>query len=334
MLSFAACASRPAAQGISGTVRAPAAGTAQATLTESENRPQIFTFESDASGFNTKTFFYDNGAEVVAFDTQFTPQAAQASIDFLRTKTNHPLTLAVITHPNPDKFNGMLTFQAAGAKIVASDLTVQNMPAAQSYKQYYFVHMAHSFTDDSYPKLGKVDQVFSGKTDLILKNGERIKLQELGRPGVSTNQTVVHIPRVNALMVGDLVHHKAHAWLEGGIVLGNPTPTVDQWIQILEQLKTEYAALNPTVYGGRGEAAELQITIPEQVNYLLRAKQIVYDYVSRLGDRRAELSGPDAGAHYAALQQIFESTFPDYKLGYMIQYGVYGLVNSMNSLQK
>ena len=36
----------------------------------------IYVFESDGNGFNTKTVFYDDGKEVVAFDAQFTEQTA------------------------------------------------------------------------------------------------------------------------------------------------------------------------------------------------------------------------------------------------------------------
>src|SRR5262245_36344102 len=67
---------------------------------------KMYAYESDGNGFNTKNFFYDNGEEVVVFDTQFTPDLAEKSIAFLRTKTANPITYVVVTHPNPDKFNG------------------------------------------------------------------------------------------------------------------------------------------------------------------------------------------------------------------------------------
>src|SRR2546430_2474126 len=80
---------------------------AQAREAQSKAAQKMYVYESDANGFNTKTIFYDNGEEVVAFDTQFTPELARKAIDYLRTQTSRPLTYAVITHPNPDKFNGM-----------------------------------------------------------------------------------------------------------------------------------------------------------------------------------------------------------------------------------
>jgi len=291
-------------------------------------RARIYTFESDGNGFNTKNFFYDNGEEVVVFDTQFTPEIAKKSMEFLRTKTRNPVTYVVVTHPNPDKFNGMSVFQEQGAKVIASRATADSMKGVHEYKKYYFVNMAKMFTEETYPKLSRVDVVFDRTYDLRLKSGEVIALTELSSPGVSRNQTVASIPSVNAIVVGDLVHHNAHAWLEGGIVNGKPTPTLQGWIVDLNELQTAFKDTNPVVYGGRGEAVELDRAVKAQINYLKRADAIVSQYIGRLGARKSELQGDQAGQHYTALQAEFEKAFPSYGLGYMIQYGVYGLINS------
>ena len=289
---------------------------------------QIHVFESDANGFNTKTIFYDNGVEVVAFDAQFTPALAEKAIAYLRTKTPNPIRYLVITHPNPDKFNGLGVFKNSGAKIVASKATVAAMAGVHKYKKYYFVNIAKMFTDETYPTLGTVDITFDAELDLQLGGGERINLQELSGSGVSSNQTVALIPAVNALVVGDIIHHNAHAWLEGGIVDGKPTPRVASWINDVKELSTRFGKQNPTVFGGRGDAVRLSEAGPAQIAYLTRADQIVADYVSTLGDRRSELVGAEAAGHFANIQKAFEQAFPGYALPYMIQYGVYGLALS------
>lgn len=276
---------------------------------------KIYTFESDANGFNTKNFFYDNGQEVVVFDAQFTPETAQKSIKFLRTKTQNPITYVVVTHPNPDKFNGANTFQKLGAKVIASHKTAQNIPGVHAYKKYYFVEMAKMFTDQSYPQEARMDITFNQKYDLRLGNGEVIRLQELSSPGVSTNQTVAIIPQVNAVMVGDLVHHKVHAWLEGGIVDGKATPTINGWIADLEELSA-IVKKGTFVYGGRGEVVVAEKAVPAQIDYLKKADAVVTQLAKKSGDQTS------------AIQSRLEKDFPDYGLGYMIQYGVYGLVQS------
>jgi glyoxylase-like metal-dependent hydrolase (beta-lactamase superfamily II) len=154
-------------------------------------------------------------------------------------------------------------------------------------------------------------------------------LSELSQPGVSSTQTVAVIPELNALLVGDLVHHNLHAWLEGGIVNGQATPTIDGWIADLHELEARFAGEpEPTVYGGRGEAAPLSVAVADQIAYLEHADQIVTDYVAGLGDRKSELSGENAGEHYAAIQAELEATFPAYAFPDMISFSVYGLVNA------
>ena len=295
----------------------------------SGQKGQIYEYESDGGGFNTKNFFYDNGEEVVAFDTQFTPENAEKSIAFLRTKTKNPITYVVLTHPNPDKFNGMSVFQKLGAKVIASVKTAENLKGTHEYKKFFFVNMAKMFTEESYPKLSQVDITFEQNTDLRLKNGEVISLRELSRAGVSTNQTIALVNSMNAVFVGDLVHTNAHAWLEGGIVNGKATPTLSDWISDLKELQASFKDEPQTLaYGGRGDAAAVVKAVSAQIEYLNRAEEIVSSYIKGLGERRSELLGDQANGHYQAIQGLFEKAFPAYRLGYMIQYGVYGLVNS------
>jgi glyoxylase-like metal-dependent hydrolase (beta-lactamase superfamily II) len=290
---------------------------------------QIFVYESGPEGFNTKTIFVDNGEEVVAFDAQFTPALAEASLKFLSTKTKSPVTHLVITHPNPDKFNGASVYKKIGAKIIASELTASNIAGTHAYKKYFFVEMAKMFKESEYPTPVGVDQTFGSRLELRLANGDRIDLMETGLAGVSTNQTVAFVPGARALVVGDLVHNKAHAWLEGGIVGGQAVPTVASWIKNLEVLAKEFGDEDLKVFGGRGEAVSAREAFDEQIRYLEKADQIVSSYVKKLGSRAAEeLAGAKAGEHHAALTKEFEASFPEYKLSYMIQYGVYGLANS------
>ena len=100
---------------------------------------RIIEFTSDANGFHTKTIFYEGQEEVVAFDAQFTEKHARQAIEHLRKFTKKPISWLIITHPNPDKFNGAKVFQAEGAKVIASDLTKKNMPPVHAYKKYYFM---------------------------------------------------------------------------------------------------------------------------------------------------------------------------------------------------
>jgi glyoxylase-like metal-dependent hydrolase (beta-lactamase superfamily II) len=288
----------------------------------------LYTYDSGEAGFFTKTYFYDTGSEVVAFDAQFTPELAEQAIAFLREQTKSPITYLVLTHPNPDKFNGAPAFQAEGAEVIASEATADAIPGVHEYKKAGFVGMG-MFTEETYPKQATVDEIFTDTKTVELSDGKTVELSQLSEPGVSSTQTVAFIPELNALIVGDLVHHKLHAWLEGGIVNGQATPTIEGWIADLEELQQRFAAdPEPTVYGGRGEPAPLSVAVTDQIAYLQKADQIVTDYVAGLGDKKSELSGDKAGEHYAAIQTELAEAFPDYAFPDMISFSVYGLVNS------
>lgn len=291
---------------------------------------RIIEFKSGSEGFDTRTFFYEGESEVIAFDAQFTPELAEKSIQHLRTFTQKPISWLVITHPNPDKFNGASVFKTHGAKILASASTAQAIPQVHAYKEYFFVEMAKLFKKGEYPQPVPVDQTFGNQMSLVLKGGETIQLHELAQPGVSNTQSVAYIESTNSLIVGDLIHYKAHAWLEGGIVAGKATPTLTGWIEDLRELNQKFPA-NTLVYGGRGQTIDLSTAVQTQINYLIQASLLIDSELTKMKNANREFNGPEAGSLYKKLAQTFEQKFPDYTLSYLIEYGSYGLVqNKLN----
>lgn len=310
-LLISGCAVAPAISAPSAPAGAAVAARAQSLA--------LRTFSSDAGGFDTHSFWVDTGREVVVFDGQFTPALAERLITEIRSQTRSPITTLVITHPNPDKFNGASAFRAIGAKVVASEATARAMPGVHAYKKAYFVQVAKMFTNATYPALPPVDVTF--KEAISLPGG--IELRLLRHAGVSSTQTVAHVPGARALIVGDLVHHGAHAWLEGGIVDGRPNLDVDAWKAALDELKAYHGV---TVYGGRGEPAPLEAAVRDQQAYLAKARALTHDYLVALGERRSELEGPEAGRHHQAIAERLAAAFPGYALPYMASYSIYGLV--------
>lgn len=290
----------------------------------------VGTFTADASGFDTHSFYVDTGREVVVFDAQFTPELAQRAIAQIRAQTTSPITHVVVTHPNPDKFNGLAAFQSIGAQAVASEATAAAIPAVHAYKKYYFVHVAGLFTDSTYPAEARIDLTFRGDLTLTLRSGHRLQLRELGHSGVTTTQTVAYVPAAKALFVGDLVHHRAHAWLEGGIVAGRATPNLTAWAAALDELQAYPEA---TVYGGRGDAAAVATAVAAQKTYLHDVEALARTYVAGLGgSAKAELSGPSASPHYKRVAMQAAEKYPQYTLPYLVEYGVYGLLNQLAGL--
>jgi glyoxylase-like metal-dependent hydrolase (beta-lactamase superfamily II) len=188
------------------------------------------------------------------------------------------------------------------------------------------------FTEENYPKLNRPDITFDKNYSIKLSHGENVELMELSKSGVSSNQTIAHIPRIKALVVGDLVAHKVHAWLEGGIYQGIAVAKLRNWIADLNEMKALFADKEVTVYGGRGLSAKLDEAVDGEINYLEKMDSLVTDYVKDLaakGRKKKDLTDPViAPKHYAEIKNRAEALFPGYKYSYLVQYGVYGLVNS------
>ncbi|WP_424196114.1 MBL fold metallo-hydrolase [Ampullimonas aquatilis] len=285
---------------------------------------QLHVFTSDVAGFNTHSFWYDDGQEVTVVDAQFTTAQAEALLNDIRSHTRSRIKRIIVTHPNPDKFNGLSVFHRAGIQSMAAANTAAAMPDVDAYKRHFWVQIAKAFTDATYPQFEPVETTFKGKQQIRLASGETISLIELPKAGISSHQTVVRIDASGDLIVGDLVHTRTHAWLEGGIVNGKPVPNLPGW-------KTDLLALNQLgrgkVYGGRGEFVPVKQAVAEQMAYLDQADQIVSAYIKDLGERVSELSDPARqGQHYAAIQARLVAAYPDYAMPDLVGYSVYGLV--------
>ena len=117
-------------------------------------------YQSDANGFDTRTYWYDDAHEITVFDTQFVPALTEALIAEIRKTSQNPITRVVVTHPNPDKFNGLSVLHKLGATSIASKATADAMKGVHDYKEYFWVNIAKTFTKDTYPKFEPVQQTF------------------------------------------------------------------------------------------------------------------------------------------------------------------------------
>lgn len=288
---------------------------------------ELHVFTSGAAGFHTHSYWYDDGKEVTVVDTQFTPAIAEALVQEIRSRTKSPITRVIVTHPNPDKFNALSVFHRLGAESFASADTAAAMPGVDAYKRYFWTKIAKAFTDETYPKVEPVKTTFTGRRTITLASGETLTLIALEGPGVSSAQSVVRIDSSGDLLVGDLVAHEAHAWLEGGIVGGKATPALDGWKRTLRQLP---ALGTGKLYGGRGGSGPVAEVVARQLAYLEKADAIVTAYVKRLGrNGAAALNDPaKAPSHHAAIQAELASAFPGYAHPELVGYGVYGLAQS------
>ena len=157
------------------------------------NAGQLNVFTSDASGFNTHSVWYDDGHEVTVVDAQFTARHADALLRDIKSNTKSKVTRIIVTHPNPDKFNGLSAFHRIGAQSIASKATAAAIPEVDAYKRHFWVKVAKAFADESYPKVEPIKRTYQGRDVIKLRSGETLTLAELASPGISSNQTVVRI---------------------------------------------------------------------------------------------------------------------------------------------
>lgn len=291
----------------------------------------LSAFTSDANGFDTHTYYYDDGKEVTLIDTQFVPALTEAMVKQVRSRTRSPITRVIVTHANPDKYNGLPYLHKLGVESISSAAVAGDMPAVHAYKENFWVNHAKAFKPGTYPRFENVKTTFDTSKTIKLKSGETITLFALDNPGVAAHQVVVRIDQSGDLIVGDLVHTKAHLWLEGGLIDGKPRPDLKRWSDAVGELpRLSSGKPNAKLHGGRGEVIKVTDAVPEQQAYLAKAQSLVADYVSELGERKNELADPEKqDAHYKELERRFSDSFPDYKLPYMIGYSIYGLVNAM-----
>jgi glyoxylase-like metal-dependent hydrolase (beta-lactamase superfamily II) len=285
---------------------------------------------SSPDGFLTNSVWIDDGREVTVVDTQFTPALAQAVVADIARRTRSPIRRVIVTHPNPDKFNGLSVFHRLGAESIASRATADRMPGVHAYKRYFWTEIARAFTPDTYPALEQPRTTFSGRMTVPLANGDSLTLFELATPGVSATQTAVRLDSTGDLVVGDLVANRTHAWLEGAVDGGRPVFDLAGWKAALRELPA-LAAGKPgaRLHAGRGPALPVTDAVPAQLAYLDAADEAIRAEEQVLGGERAALADPTRQApHVRAIRERLVARFPSHSMPELLDHSLYGWLAS------
>src|SRR5579884_751926 len=67
---------------------------------------RVGRYVSSNWGFSTNSYWIEGPEGLVVVDTQFLPSAAAEMVSWAEQATGKKVVLAVVLHPNPDKFNG------------------------------------------------------------------------------------------------------------------------------------------------------------------------------------------------------------------------------------
>ena len=142
--------------------------------------------------------------------------------------------MAIVLHPNPDKFNGTAVFKKRGIEVVTSEQVRKLIPAVHELRKTWF----YDRYKPDYPADLNLPDSFGAQTTEIKAAGLTLKMHVLGAGCSEAHVVVEHDGHI---FTGDLIHNGYHAWLELG--------KLDEWIKRLEELR----ALKPkVVHPGRG----------------------------------------------------------------------------------
>ncbi|EYF01232.1 putative beta lactamase [Chondromyces apiculatus DSM 436] len=213
--------------------------------------PKIGVYTSIPWGFDTASYWIEGPEGLIVIDTQFLVSAAGEMIEAAEAITGKKVKLAIVLHPNPDKFNGTSTFQAHGVKVVTSAQVVAQIPEVHVKRTEAFFER---YKPD-YPAEQPRPESFGDADQELSAGGVTVKVRVMGT-GCSAAHVAVEYGE--HLFVGDLVGNGTHAWLEIG--------EAEAWIERLKELSSPPHRF---VHPGRGKSGGPELLTWEE-GYLQR----------------------------------------------------------------
>ena len=292
--ALAGCgAGRPQGSPVPGPPSAPAAAPPTVVMTGPVGR-----YESTPWTFSTNSFVVEGPTGLVVVDLQFTPSQAERMVAEAERVTGKRVALAVVLHPNPDKFNGVATLQKHGVRVVTSAQVRGLIPAVYRQRTEAF----HARYAPDWPAATPAPEPFGDLTTELEAGGTRVRLHVLGA-GCSEAHVAVEWDGGDGkhLFVGDLVGNGVHGWLELG--------KTDEWLARLAELR----ALRPRfVHPGRGATGG-----PELLDRQERYLRDVVDLVAR---ERPALPARDGAI--ARVKAGLVELYPDYGFDVFLDLGL------------
>lgn len=265
---------------------------AQLTFTHGDRR--IGTYISSPEGFETSSYWIEGPSGLIWIDTQFLLSAGEEALNWAEKATGKKVELAIVLHPNPDKFNGTLLFKKRGIRVVTSEQVRSLVPEVHKDRHYWF----YERYKPDYPNEVPLPDSFGNQTQELSAGGITVKAHVLGA-GCSDAHVVVEYD--DHLFVGDLVTNNSHSWIELG--------KIESWLTRLKEL----SALEPEyVHPGRGPNGGAELIDREQA-YLNKVLALV----------RAERPvGAPKPQKISRLQAKIEALYPGYANAHFVEIGL------------
>lgn len=255
---------------------------AQMRLERGDHR--VGEYVSSWNGFRTSSYWIEGPRGVIVIDTQFLPTAAEELIAWVEKKTRKDVVLAIVLHPNPDKFNGAAVFQKRGIRVVTSEQVKALIPSVHTLRKKWFYERFKPDYPENAPELDS----FGTQTSTLEAAGIQVKAHVMG-PGASATHVVVEFE--GHVFVGDLVTRGFHAWLELG--------QLPEWRARLDEIEAMEPKYIHTGRGGTGDGD----TLERQAYYLDEVMRLIRAEIRRKGPKPTE-------AALEALQEKILERFP------------------------
>lgn len=213
---------------------------------------EIRTYTAAHSGIGELSALVMGEHEAVLVDSQWLLSDGRALAEMIAA-TGRTLTHVLLTHGHPDHYMGLgpVIDRFPDAKVLARQPVVDEIATQFPAK---WVHWEPMYGDEL-PVEPVVPQLLEG--DSLMLEGHEIRFIDLP-PAETMDATAYYVPSLKALIAGDLVFSKMHAYFAD---LNNPSG----WIAALEQLRA--AGPIETVYPGHGPVGGAEL-LDEQIAYM------------------------------------------------------------------
>ncbi len=282
------------------TVVAGAAGAATSAPTPvpeervEPTRDGVGSFTSSPWTFSTTSYWIEGPTGLVLIDAQFTPSQAEKFVNAAEAATHKKAALAIVLHPNPDKFNGTSVFQKRGIKVITSKQVKVKIPGVFKQRTEAF---ASRYAPD-WPTEEPAPESFGDADTTVEAGGVKVRLHVVGA-GCSEAHVVAEWE--GHIFPGDLVAKGNHSWLE----LGKP----HEWLDRIKEME----ALKPkVVHTGRSGTGGPELLTAE-TKYLR-------DVMKAVSEEKPKMPIPDGAL--ARVAKRIEDQYPSYGYAVFLNIGL------------